>query len=282
MNKRYFWLSIILRGLLGITLAGSSAIGPLYFAEIAPEEHKGFYCMIHCFFVIIGHIVTNLLGVTHKWQPPIYFEASSLLILGSCVFFIPDKQCVKLENELNDFDSKDGEKTDSKSLSLFDKSIIKTTVVTLLMLFMMQLCGIGSIMQNLAPLMSEVGLDFDAGYQATIAILAQVISSLFSTFLIDKFGCKILWTLSAAGSALSLLLYALNVKFEWSHWLPLIFLFSFQFFFGGGLGCVPWIYPSQVFPKELTSKALSLGTSLTWLSASIVMFLFPYLKIKER
>ena len=47
------------------------------------------------------------------------------------------------------------------------------------MAFFMSFSGIGSIMQNIAPLMSEVGLEFDAGYQAVIAICAQFFSCFF-------------------------------------------------------------------------------------------------------
>ena len=44
------------------------------------------------------------------------------------------------------------------------------------------------------------------------------------------------------------------------------------------MGNVPWVIPSIIFSPELKPKAMSLGTSLTWMSASIVMFLFPYLQ----
>ena len=142
----------------------------------------------------------------------------------------------------------------------------------------MSFSGIGSIMQNIAPLMSEVGLKLDAGFQAAIAICAQFFSCFLSSILIDKLGYKFLWNLSSAGSALSLLLYGLNVKFEWSKILPMIFLFSFQFFFGIGLGSIPWIIPSIIFPSDLKPKAMTLVTSAVWIGASIVMFLFPFLQ----
>lgn len=65
--------------------------------------------------------------------------------------------------------------------------------------FFMSFSGIGSVMQNIAPLMSEVGLEFDAGYQAAIAICAQFFSCILSSILIDRIGYKFLWNLSAAG-----------------------------------------------------------------------------------
>lgn len=296
MNKKYFWASIIIRGLLGITLAGCSAICPLYFTQIAPPDKKGFYGTFHIIFIIVGHIITNLLGVTHKWQPPIYLVSAFMLIFGTLVFVIPENESDIEAKELNALDQVELKKLDSenktddrisseelseatnKTVGLFDKPFRKHSIVTMSLLFLMQLCGIGSIMQNLAPLMSEVGLDFDAGYQASIAICAQLFSAFLSSILIDKYGMKILWNLSTGGSSLSLLFYGLNVKFNWSRWLPMIFLFCFQFFFGIGMGNIPWIIPSIVFPPDLKPKIISLGTSMTWLSASIVMFLFPYLQ----
>lgn len=284
MNKQYFWVTILIRGLLGITLAGCSAITPLYLARIAPENQKGFYTTLHCAFIIIGHIVINLLGVTHKWQPPIYINAAFLFILGSLIYLVPDDIDLKKIETTNEGTSLDLTTTDSQvddeqpKLKIFDKKIVKQTIICALLLFLLQFSGIGSIMQNLSPLMSEVGLDIEAGYQATVAICAQLIPTFFSSFLIDRWGCRFLWNLSAFGSGVSLLLYSLNIKFEWSKWLPMVFLFCFQFFFGCGTGSVPWIYPSKVLPEEVRSAVLALGTSSTWLAATIVMFLFPYLQ----
>lgn len=295
MNKNYFWLTIVFRGFLGTTLAGVSAICPMYLGQIAPPEKKGLFGTFHIIFIVVGHIVSNLLGVTHKWQPPIYTCAAFMLIFGTGVYLIPDNQTkVRHEYDGNDssfeevYEEDDNEvqlknarqesEKESSQMSLFDKSIRKQAIVSMLLLLLMQLSGIGSIMQNIAPMMSEVGLDIDAGYQATIAICAQLISSVLSSMLIDKYGCRILWLVSSFGSFASLLLYGLNVKFGWSRWLPMILLFVFQFVFGIGMGPVPWIVPTHVFPPQILRNAISLGTSCTWFASSIVVFLFPFLQ----
>ena len=64
--------------------------------------------------------------------------------------------------------------------------------------------------------MSEVGLNIDVGYQATITICTQFVSAVLSSFLIDKYGCRVLWFLSNFSSTAPLFLYILNVKFNWS------------------------------------------------------------------
>ena len=210
MNKRYFWLTIIFRALLGITLAGCSALCPLYLQEIAPQNKKGLYGTFHIIFIVIGHIITNLLGVTHKWRPPFFVCSVFMLILGSGVFLIPDshKKVEDIEKKYDDssdendqFELKttnsniensssfeDLNEPDPKNMSIFDKSILKQSIVSMSLFLLMQFGGIASIMQNLAPLMSEVGINIDAGYQATIAIFAQFISAVLSSILIDKYG----------------------------------------------------------------------------------------------
>ncbi|OHS98516.1 major facilitator superfamily transporter [Tritrichomonas foetus] len=301
MNKKYFWISIVIRGLLGFTLAGTSIVPPLYIVELSPPSRKGFFASFHPIGIITGHIVINFLGVTHKWQPPIYVVSVFCLILGICVIFIPDSPTdVKIEdgidldngeeiesneNDNNDNSNDDPEKNDKKEKmetpikkpSIFDKNMIRSTLIAGFVMFIPQMSGIGAIMQNLAPLMSEVGLTFDAGYQAVIAISAQLIACCISSMLLDRFGCRKLWNVSTCGTTLSLLFYALNINFNWSRWLPMIFLFGYQLFFGLGLSGVPWVLLPSMFPPELQAPALALGNSLNWLSASIVMFLFPYL-----
>ena len=321
MNRDYFWVAIIIRGLLGLTLAASSLYPPLYTIEIAPQEHKGFYGSLHPIFIILGHICTNLLGVTHDWRPPIYTCAASSLVSLIGLFFTPDspfdikqKESKEIENDIHmddisanknnetlseeineivnhegfidvdtgpqpirEFDEKLEKEIPVKKVTIFSKAYCKETLMTFIMFFLPQFCGIAAINQNIAPMMSEVGLTLDAGFQAAIAISAQLVTAALCTGIIDKLGCKKLYVLSTGGTLLFLLLYALNIKFKWSNWLPMISLFGYQFSFGLGLSNVPWVLVPAIFPQELVSSALSLGITLNWLSASIVTFLFPYM-----
>ena len=309
MNKKYFWISIIIRGFLGTVLAGGSLVPSVYVSELAPPEHKGFYVSLHPIVIIMGHIVLNLLGATHQWKYPVYTCMAASAILGIGAFFIPDSPYDKklksidentkeledtsISAPLNADDQENLDKTKiekpslndkelssqaQKKPSLFSREYLLSGISTFILFFFPQFSGIGAINQNIAPMMSEVGLTFDAGFQASIALSAQLLTAILSTGLVDRLGGRKLYMISTSGSAVSLLLYALNIKFEWSRWLPMISLFMYQLFFGIGMSNVPWVVVPLIYPPELVSSALSMGISLSWFSAAIVMFFFPYLQ----
>lgn len=162
--------------------------------------------------------------------------------------------------------------------SIFDKKYRKQLIISMIMMFCAQFSGTGSIIQNTSPLLSEVGLSIDSGYQASIALSAQLIMLLIVSTLMDHFGGQVMWIVSSAGTTLSLLIYALNIKFSWSKWIPMIALFGYQLSFGAGLASVPWYILPEPYPIHLKRTAQSIGTSMNWTSASIMMFLFPFLQ----
>ena len=271
MNKNYFWLAIVIRGFHGLILSGTSLICPLYIIELAPDDSQGLYGSLHPMAIALGHVVYNLIGVTHNWRHPIYASTAFMLMLGILVWFIPDSPSDESRlNKKNDGDQKNKD-------SVFDKKYRKKFIVAMILMFSVQFSGIGALMQNAAPLMSEVGLAFDSGFQAAIAVSAQLFTCIVSSLLLDRFGGKAMWSISSGGTTAMLLLYALNVRFHWSNWIPMIVLFGYQCFFGLGLTNVPFYVLSIYFPPEIKSIAMTIGISLNWLSATIVMFFFPYL-----
>lgn len=274
MNKKYFWLAILIRGFHGLILSGVSLICPLYIIELSPEDSKGFFGSLHPIAIALAHVIYNFLGVFHKWQYPIYLSAAFMLIFGTCVWFIPDSPS---DPKKKNPDNTEPISNDLKE-SIFDKKYRRDFIVSMILMFSVQFSGNTAIMQNCSPLLSEVGLDFDSGYQASMVVSAQLITCCISSLLIDKFGGKSLWVFSSSGTTLTLLLYALNVKFQWSKWIPMIVLFGYQLSFGLGLANIPFYYISIIFPPDIKQMAMAIGMSLSWVGATIVMFLVPYLE----
>lgn len=275
MNEKYFWVAILIRGFHGLILSGVSLTCPLYIVEISPLEYKGLYGSLHPIAIALAHVMFNLIGVLHRWQVPIYVSAGFLLIFGTCVWILPDSPSdPKPTDHLLDEDDQNEVKNDS----LFDKKYRKDLIISMVLMFSVQFSGIGAIMQNCSPLLSEVGLDFDSGYQAAMAVSAQLFTCCVSSLLIDKFGGKFLWVVSSSGTSAMLLIYALNVGFNWAKWIPMLVLFGYQLSYGFGLANVPFYVVTTVFPESVKTTAMTLGMSLNWVSATIVMFLFKYLE----
>lgn len=313
MNKDTFWPTIILRALLGVILSGCCIIVPLYISDIAPQGKKGLFSSLHVCGVVLSHVIVNLLSVTKNWRASIYFISPVMFILGTCIWLIPDspqdipkikaakekklaQQKKQAENscsstqsvEIFDADIDHSENEDPETpkaisvspliTSLYDKRILKKTLTSGFLFFWMQCCGIGAVQENLRPLMLALGLPIDGGYQAAIAVSAQFISAFVSSILMDKLGCKRLYIVSAIGTTVFIFILALHCRFDWSNWLPMITIFCFQFFFGIGIGNVSYVFTTQALPLNLRPKAMSVGASLLWTGAFIVMFLWGYIR----
>ena len=268
LNRKLFWLGVVIRGLHGVILAGTTLICPLYINLLAPEGAKGFYGAFHSIGINLGHVTSNLIGVAHNWRYPI-ISASSLLFLHGClIWFIPDMAVNRKQNS----------NEEKKKPVICQKKNFKPLFVAIMLMSVNQISGIAGVNQNVSPILKEVGLNIDSGFQAAITQSSQLISIFIVSLLLDKLGPRTMWLISATGNVSSLILYALNVKFDWSPIIPMVALFLFEMFFGLGFSSIP----SSVVPTLLTSDIKSFG--MTWatvgnrLSGAIMMFLFPYMK----
>ncbi|KAK8846901.1 glucose import [Tritrichomonas musculus] len=274
MNKKYFWVAIIIRGFHGFILSGVSLTIPLYIAEIAPDDQKGFFSSLHPVSIALAHVMFNLIGVLHSWRYPIFVSSGFLLILGTCVWFIPDSP-----SDPKRTDEAAEDKKRRARESILSIRYRRNFIVSMVLMFSVQFSGIGAIMQNCSPLLSEVGLTIDSGYQAAMAVSAQLFTCFISSLLIDRFGGKLLWIVSSSGTSFMLLIYALNAGFNWSKWVPMFALFGYQLSYGLGLSNVPFYIITMFFPPDVKTVAMTIGISLNWVSATIVMFSLPYLQI---
>lgn len=57
-------------------------------------------------------------------------------------------------------------------------------------------------------------------------------------------------------------------------WIIFAALFMYLAFFASGMGCMPWTINAEIYPLHVRSFALSLATSVNWVSNLIVSFTF--------
>ncbi|KAF1776910.1 Major facilitator superfamily domain [Phytophthora cactorum] len=57
-------------------------------------------------------------------------------------------------------------------------------------------------------------------------------------------------------------------------WAILIAMFMYLAFFASGMGCMPWTINAEIYPLRVRSFALSISTSVNWVSNLLVSFTF--------
>ena len=276
-TKDRFWGTIIVRALCGINMGCFSSVVPLYLGEIAPPEYKGLYGVLHSIGIAFGHVSANLLGAADNWRLIIYIIGAWCVLFSGLIWLVPEspvsiaQRMARKEKKLNN-----GVSSGTKQRIWQKKHMIRLWFA-IGMHFFQQFAGIAAVVTNVSQMMAQVGMSWKSSYQAAIAVAAEFVATIVSALLMDKAGVKIMWCVSSFGGALFLLIYVLNVKFEWVDWLPVAALFGYLLAFGSGLGPIAWFLTPQIMHHKVRSTGNAIATACNWTCCCIMTFAFPYM-----
>jgi MFS family permease len=271
LSSDHFWLGILARALLGLGIGAFSALVPMYVIELAPPEATGFFGTIPQICVSGGFVVVFLFSQWMDWRKVAICGAA---ITGACallVWLVPQVTAKQAEGP-----------TESPFKAKYAARLI---VGSLLSLFQ-QLSGINAILTNLTDLFKNANVSLEPNYASALSSSAQVIATIAASFLIQKFGRKIMWVISFGGIAITDLLYGLTEfkKFKdaktFGPVFPIVVIFLNLLAFGTGAGPIPWFIVPEMFEDAPAARApaTSFVSSLNWIFAFGVVELFPYMK----
>ncbi|CAO3627734.1 unnamed protein product [Cunninghamella echinulata] len=154
--------------------------------------------------------------------------------------------------------------------------LAKLTVKVLLIHIFSQITGINAIM-NYSTSIFETTFQENAKY-ATIGVGAlNVLMTLVGSFLIDRLGRKLLLIISSAGMCIFGILEMIGLLYN-NGALQVVCVLLFVAFFAMGLGIIPYVYTTEVYPTYAVSGASSAASVFNWLFNFIIVLIFPTLK----
>jgi MFS transporter, SP family, galactose:H+ symporter len=288
------------RFVAGLAVGIGSVIAPLYIAEISPQNKRGTLVSLNQLMIVLGILASFLVSYMFSdeadWRSMfiVAFIPAGLQLAG--LFFIPEspvwligqgktaaaeKSLLRLEmDQIETQEAKD--RKDRPKSPRFRELLIPTTRLALLVgigvSVMQQVTGINTVFYY-APQIFQI-----AGYaSAGSAIYATVWLGIFNVFmtivglwLVDKLGRRTLLLISLSGMAVSLAV--LGVTFiAWASGagiVAVISLFLYISFFAIGLGMVPWLIISEIYPLEIRGRAMGLSVFANWMSNYFVAMTF--------
>ncbi|CAJ2658550.1 sugar transporter ERD6-like 16 isoform X2 [Trifolium pratense] len=285
-----------------------SYVVPVYIAEIAPKNLRGGLATTNQLMIVIGSSVSFLIGSVINWRQLALagLVPCICLLVGLC--FIPESPRwlakVGREKEFqlalrklrgNDFDISheaaeilDNIETlqslpKTKFLDLFQSKYVRSVVIGVGLMAFQQSVGINGIGFYTAETFVAAGLS--SGKAGTIAYACiQVPFTMLGAILMDKSGRKPLITVSASGTFLGCFITGIAFFFkdqslllEWVPTLAVAGVLIYIAAFSIGLGSVPWVMMSEVFPINVKGSAGSLVVLVAWLGAWIVSYTFNFL-----
>ncbi len=299
------WTSFVLsRFIGGLAIGGSSVLGPMYIAEIAPARWRGRLVGLFQFNIVFGILLayfSNYLvglggfgGAEWRWKLGVAAVPAAAFLL--MLFSIPDsprwlvkmrrvdeaREILRLtgeqqyEDELKQIvDSIDAEHGHGDE-PLFKRKYKLPVFLAISIGMFNQLSGINAILYYLNDIFEKAGYSkVSSDLQAVAIGLMNLFATMVAMSVIDRFGRKKMLLVGSVGTA------AAMAGVSWvfasgSHQSLLVWLLvAFIGFFAFSQGAVIWVYLSEVFPNRVRAKGQSLGSFTHWAMNAIISGIFP-------
>jgi MFS transporter, SP family, arabinose:H+ symporter len=295
---------LIARFIGGLGIGGSSVLGPVYIAELAPAKLRGRLVGLFQINIVLGILLAYFsnyvigtfgLGVNEwRWQfgvaaaPAILFLVMLFGIPPSSRWLVTQKRVDEARAVLISMDAEDPEnelreivasvhlERAQTSEPLFVRKYRLPIFLAITIGMFNQLSGINAILYYLNDIFAAAGYSKISGDLQAVAIGAMnLVATLFGMTLIDKLGRKTLLIIGSVGTALCLAGVA-EIFYTRTHQNYLIWLLvTYIAFFAVSQGAVIWVYIGEVFPNRVRSKGQSLGSSSHWIMNAIIAYTFP-------
>ncbi len=301
------WPSLLVfRFIGGLGIGGSSVLGPVYIAELAPAKWRGRLVGLFQINIVVGILLAyltnyfiaslNLGAYEWRWQlgiaalPSVVFLALLFTIPRSSRWLVTSGHNEEAQRVLEQM----GAPNSAEELAIIQQSIREESTNLHEPLFQRklrlpiflavsiglfnQLSGINAILYYQNLIFEKAGYSALSGYrQAALVAAFNLAATVLGMSLIDKVGRKTLLLVGSVGTAVCLAGVA-EIFFTNTHQGLLIYcLILYIIFFAVSQGAVIWVYISEVFPNRVRSKGQSLGSGSHWVMNTLIALTFPLL-----
>jgi sugar porter (SP) family MFS transporter len=297
---------LVARFIGGLGIGGSSVLGPVYIAELAPAKTRGRLVGTFQINIVIGILLAYLsnycigrlgLGAAEwRWQlgiaafPAVLFLVLLFGIPPSSRWLVTQKRVDEARGVLEMMGAENPgaelrEIVDSIHLerlqtseALFSWKYRFPLFLAITIGLFNQLSGINAILYYLNDIFAAAGYSKMSGDLQAVAVGGMnLAATLLGMSVIDKLGRKTLLLIGSVGTAACL--FGVSwVFFTNSHQTYLlVFLVAYIACFAISQGAVIWVYISEVFPSRVRAKGQSVGSSSHWIMNAIIAYTFPQL-----
>ncbi|KAG6670870.1 hypothetical protein I3843_Q031700 [Carya illinoinensis] len=271
------WLLDLGRLSLGIGFGLTCYVGPVYLAEIIPKDIRGLLMSISQSMTGYGASLTFVIGSFVTWRSLAIIGCIPSLLLLLALFFIPEspRWLDYIENQRLQQNS------DDNVLNLFRRKYLHIVIVGVGLMVVQASGGLYGFMFYMSEIFDSAGISSTLGF-ILVAVL-QIPLIVLSAALIDKFGRRTLLMASATGQCLGCLLTGLSYFLQeldwWKEASPILALIGVLVYMGSyafGMGGIPWIVVSEIFPINVKGSAGTLCNLVSSFCSWVVSYTFNY------
>ncbi len=295
---------VVFRFVTGLAIGGSSVLGPMYIAEIAPPRWRGrlvgFFQFNVVFGILLAYLSNYLLGTvglgSSEWRWKLGVAALPAALFFALLFGIPRsprwlakknriqeaREVLVLagggdpERELADILDSVRVRADETAGRLFSWKYRKPIFLAMTVALFNQMSGINAILYYLNDIFERAGFNKVSGDLQAVAVgLTNLVFTMVAMTVIDRVGRRTLLLIGSVGTSVCLGMCAWIFQTRSHEHLLVIPLVGFVAFFAISQGAVIWVYISEVFPNRVRAKGQSLGSFSHWIISAILSAAFP-------
>ncbi|KAK9161406.1 hypothetical protein Syun_007747 [Stephania yunnanensis] len=301
-----WWLDLG-RLCVGLGVGFISYAVPVFIAEITPKNLRGSFTTVHQLMICCGVSLTYLFGTVMAWRTlaligivPCVVQLLGLLLVpesprwlakvGKEQEFEAALQRLRGKEadvsqevaEIRDYTKSLQLQSEGGILELFDWKYAHSLIVGVGLMILQQFGGVNGIAFYASAIFTTAG--FSSGVGTIAMVVVQVPMTALGVLLMDKSGRRPLLMVSAAGTCLGCFLLAVSFLMQDHRWcteisptLALVGVLVYTGSFSLGMGGIPWVIMSEIFPINMKGSAGSLVSLVSWVGSWIVSYGFNFL-----
>jgi MFS transporter, SP family, arabinose:H+ symporter len=306
------WFSLVtFRFVGGLGIGGSSVLGPMYIAEIAPAKWRGrlvgFFQINVVSGILLAYLSNYLVGLASvgalEWRWKFGVSAVPAALFFVMLFTIPrsprwlvkkgrvaeargvltlfgeERPEAALQEIVTSVDLEHGHAQEP----LFSWKYRLPVFLAVSIGMFNQLSGINAILYYLNDIFARAGFSKVSGDLQAVAIGGtNLLFTIVAMSVIDRLGRKKLLLVGSLGTAACLAGVATIFSVVRPEWLLVWLLVGYIAFFAFSQGAVIWVYLSEVFPTSVRAKGQSLGSFTHWAMNATIAWTFPVIAASSR
>ncbi len=297
-------LFILARFIGGLAVGMASVLSPTYISEIAPASHRGRLIITFQMAIVVGILVAFFIDYLlintgdNNWRYMFFSESLPALLFLVLLYRVrksprwlmksgQQEEAEMIIREVNPggnvkkilediHTSIEREQLESHE-RLFKKPNLKFTLIGITIGMFAQFTGIAIVMYYATDIFRAAGFSTDSAIGQTVILGGVNLTfTLLAMRFIDRIGRKKMLLAGMLSMALFLGLFALEFMF---HIFPggfmLLFLIGFVASFAGSMGAVVFVLLAEIFPNNIRSRGVAMGSFANWIVNGSITFLFP-------
>lgn len=292
------------RFLGGLAVGAVSLLSPMYVSEVSPPEIRGRLGAMYQMSIVSGiltsyginYLLRNTGPANWRWMfltgvlPSLIFLVFVLLAPESPRFLAlagrRDAAFLVLER-IGGAATAHGQLDEILATrhtgernwrALLRPGVQRALIVSAFLAVLIHVSGINTIIDYAPAIFQSAGWKIDTALASTFLVgITELLFTVASLWMIDRFGRKPLYIGGSFGMATALVLLVITVVTgHFQGYLVLGLILAYLAFFCACIGPVFWTLVPEIFPNDVRGTAMTFPVLIQWVANALVVLLFPY------